>query len=108
MNWFLLFINWVASTLFECENSCIEIEDSLGWITPAPHDLALDSQLETQTSESNLLACGVSLSKNLWDQSGITGAQIKYCDVFDPSITETFETEKYSSDSAENLECDSG
>ena len=108
MNWFLLFINEVASTLYECATSCFEIEDSLGWITPAPHDLALDSQLETQTSESNLLACGVSLSKNLWDQSGITGAQIKYCDVFDPSITETFETEKYSSDSAENLECDSG
>ena len=43
MNWFLLFINEVASTLYECATSCFEIEDSLGWITPAPHDLALDS-----------------------------------------------------------------
>ena len=50
----------------------------------------------------------MSISKDLWDRSGITGAMIKYCDVLDPSITETFETNTYSSGSAEELECDPG
>ena len=54
------------------------------------------------------MACGMSLSKNLWDLNGITGVQIKYCDVLDPSNTETFETEGFSSGSAEELECDPG
>ena len=50
----------------------------------------------------------MSISKNVWDLNGITGVMIKYCDVIDPSITETFKTDKFQSGSAEDLECDPG
>ena len=50
----------------------------------------------------------MSLSKDLWAYNGITGVQVKYCDVLDGSVKDTEDTVGFSSSSNEELTCDPG
>lgn len=100
-----MLLNGALATFYECETECIEIEDTLGWVTPVPADPSLDGLLSSQIHESTLLACGMSVSRDRWEFNGITGIQVKYCNALDYQQTETFETLDFSKEQAEEVNC---
>ena len=106
---FLLYLQGVLALTYECDGeSCTSIADSSDWIVAAPNDFSLDSLLSDETQDSTHHACGMCLSKDLWAYNGITGAQVKYCDVRDDSVKDTEQTAGFSSSSNELLTCDPG
>ena len=108
MKFLLFYLPGVLAILFECDSECVEVQDTFGWISAAPCDPNLETLVETQVSESSLIACGISVSRDKWEFNGITGVALKYCDVIDESVIETFQTDGFLSSESEELLCESG
>ena len=103
-----LYMTGVLAALFECDSECVDVTDTEGWVTPAPADPSLEELVGSWLSESQLIACGLKISRDRWDYNGITGLQTRYCDAIDQSLTENAQTDGFSEEGAEELKCDSG